>query len=105
MEEDKYFTTRVVATILKGDKYHKEGEEIIVPSYQVNKTINEGLSLPINDNITRQIYHIYPVSLRKLTYKLELTAIETINGGNTSDNNIQYDSIDFTDNDWKNRWC
>lgn len=108
MEKDiieKYF-----ATILVGDEYHEVGEEHILRSWEIEETKKHGLRLEIKRNGWGEVfYHLYPCSIRKITYKLEPIDISTIEGGDR--NNADYkpggigvDKI-TENNDWENHWC
>lgn len=109
MEENEPLI-KYIATIIVGDEYHKEGEEHTLSRWEVDKTKIYGLKLKVNEDTFGTIYyHLYPCSIRKITYKLTPIEIETIKGGDRSNpmlykpNEIGYDYIE-PESDWKEHW-
>lgn len=109
MEENELLI-KYIATIIVGDEYHKEGEEHTLSRFEVDKTKMYGLKLKVNeDKYGSTFYHLYPCSIRKITYKLTPIEIETIKGGDRSNpilykpNGIGVDSTE-PDYDWKEHW-
>lgn len=109
MEENETLV-RYIATILMGDEYHKEGEEHILSSWEIENTKKYGLRLQVSENNRWQtFYHLYPCSIRKITYKITPIEIETVEGGDRS-NPMLYKSkgigIDWTgpEYDWTEHW-
>ena len=104
--------TRYIATILVGDKYHKEGEEHVISEWNLDKTKSYGLRLEVEerkgiDECT--IYHLYPCSLRKVVYELNPIEETPIEGGDrdhfekTGCGKIGFD-IWEPQKDWTERW-
>ena len=100
--------TRYIATILLGDKYHKEGEEHIVSEYNIDKIKGEGLRIIVKEDRYKTVWHLYPVSLKKCVYRLEPISEEPIEGGdrdyqNRYSNKIGYDWRE-EEYDWREHW-
>ena len=103
---------RYIATIIVGDEYHKEGEEFRISEFDLENVKESGLRLEIYDEGFRDditVYHFYPVSIRKMTYQLTLTEVDTIEGGDRKEKAkyegiIGYDSYDHHEYDWKEHW-
>lgn len=103
---------RYIATIIVGDKYHKKGEEFRVSEFDLENVKENGLRLEVYDEKFRDdrtVYHFYPVSIRKMTYQLTLTEVDTIEGGDRKKQEkwgqlIGYDSYDNHEYDWREHW-
>jgi len=94
----KYF-----ATITVGDDCHQVGEVHEVDRWHIDYTKNYGLKLKIGENdFAEAYYHIYPCTIRKEVYRLELVEAESCDGGNR-DGKIGYDR-DERESDWRDRW-
>lgn len=111
MQENETLT-RYIATILVGDEYHKAGEEHIVGQYAIENTKKYGLSLEVEGKWRDEVrHHLYPVSIRKCVYRLDLIEIETVEGGDRSDpmlykhGEVGLEVDDLHDYDWKDHWC
>lgn len=94
--------TRYIATITKGDEYHKEGEEHPVMEHLVEQTQKDGLKLDVNEDRWGTVYyHLYPCTIRKVVYNLEPIEITSLPG--CEKESIGYDRWD-PEYDWKEHW-
>ena len=94
--------TRYIATITKGDKYYKEGEEHYVMEHLVEKTQKYGLCLETrNDGWGDTYYHLYPCTIRKVVYTLKPIETTPLPGCERKD--IGYDTY-RKERDWTERW-
>lgn len=105
----EYFT-EFIATITVGDEYHKVGEEHTLSSWEIESTKEQGLKLKVKTNSWGDtFYHLYPCSIRKVTYKLEPVEIATVEGGDRKNVDYKPGDIGFDkterDYDWKDHWC
>lgn len=101
--------TRYIATIIVGDELHKEGEEHIISSWEVEPTQKHGLKLKTFENGWGEtFYNLYPCTIKKLTYKLEPIEILTIEGGDRMNCSYKKGQIgcnkDEAPYDWKEHW-
>lgn len=91
------------ATILVGDKYHQEGEEIRISEFDLEGIKNKGLRLRIENKEFREdigVWHWYPVAISKKVYRLDLIEVQTLEGGDRSnrpswENVIEKEVIDY----------
>lgn len=109
MEENEIIE-RYIATILVGDEYHAAGETHIIASYELENTKKCGLRLRVKEGRDRTIYHLYPVSITKKVYRLDLIETSTIEGGDRKNpmlykhGDVGVDYLEYNDHDWKDRW-
>ena len=101
---------RYIATITVGDECHKVGEEHKLAPWDIDRTKEIGLKLQIDENVWGdKYYHLYPCTIRKETYRLELINTEDVPGGDRMNvsyrkGEIAYDREDAP-YDWKDHWC
>lgn len=104
--------TKYICTILVGDEYHQDGEEHVISEWNVEKTQKYGLRLEVEEPTPtrdRSIYHLYPCSIKKVTYLLQPIDIVDIEGGDRDYKNKTYDIIgydrwEYDDYDWTQHW-
>jgi hypothetical protein len=113
MEEGEIIE-RYFATILKGDKYHREGEVIEISESNIEEVQTNGLRLLVvshHDGFDDYaIWHTYPVSIQMRKYRLDLISISLLEGGDRSnrpgwEDEILSDRFDYEGSkDWTDRW-
>ena len=103
---EKKTIVKYIATILVGDEYHSKGEEheIGLWANEVEKVKERGMRIQITEKGREDLFHFYPVSIRKETYELQLVDAENIEGGYNK-GRITHDIFKHDDhNDWMDRW-
>ena len=104
--------TKYICTILVGDEYHQEGEEHVISEWELDKTKSYALRIEVESRkgIDKcKIYHLYPCSIKKVTYLLQPIDIVAIEGGDRDYKNKTYDIIgydrwEYDDYDWTQHW-
>jgi len=89
--------------LLVGDEYHKEGEVFKIDKEYVKDIQARGLRLKIENPEFRDdvgVWHWYPVTIVKKTYRLDLIETQTVDGGDRSnrpgwEDEIKHESIDY----------
>ena len=108
--EEKQTLTKYYAVITDGDKYHKAGEEYLVPPGDLDRVKERGLKLEVWDDRFKTVYHLYPVAITKRVYRLDLIETDTVPGGDRNEyrkwgDTIGYDDIEKESYDWRDHWC